>query len=336
MARAVDWNRLRGLRATFLDGVAGGSDYWSDEALLADYDATFGARIRWKWDFVLEELVGRGWTPPAGDVVDWACGAAAASRSFAAAFSAPRAGLVSRVRLVDRSPLATGFAMARLREEHPDLEVASERECGEPAGTLLVSHVLTELSPSARREPIERARRADAVLWVEPGTPAASRALLEVREALRGELHLIAPCTHSGACGLSAPHRERDWCHQFAPPPREAFASAHWARVGRELAIDLRSLPVSFLVLDRRPPAPQLASATRLVGRPRAQKGRALLLGCDASGVRERIVRKRAAPELHRACSRDEVPSLGRWCVDGDDVTSIEPVSAPEARRRRS
>ena len=59
----VDWKALERLRAAFLDGTAGAQDYWRTESDLESYDQTFGQRIRWKWDYVLNELKRRGWSP---------------------------------------------------------------------------------------------------------------------------------------------------------------------------------------------------------------------------------------------------------------------------------
>src|SRR5207244_1564733 len=98
-----------------------------------------------------------------------------------------------------------------------------------------------------------------------------SRRLIAIREELLGPFHVVAPCPHQGRCGLLAPGNERHWCHHFAEPPAEAFQSADWRRFSTELGIDLRSLPVSFLVLDRAMPKP--SPGARQVGRSRRYKG---------------------------------------------------------------
>lgn len=325
-AHSIDWERLRRLRALFLDGATERADYWADSALLADYDSTFGARIRWKWDFVLGELARLGWRAPDGLVLDWGSGTGVASRALFAAGAVAPSG--ARVRLWDRSPAAMRFAAARVAAERPGVPVDHGEPPREPIGTLLVSHVVTELAADALGALVELARRACAVVWVEPGTPRASRALIGVREALHGALAPVAPCTHAERCPLAAAgERSHDWCHQFADPPPEVFTSAHWARFSRELSIDLRSLPVSFLVLDRRPPAPLPPDATRLIGRPRVLKGHALATGCDRGGVHERRISKRAAPRVFRAADREELPSLARWVMDGDALVDVSKLA---------
>ncbi len=327
-ASPIDWDRLRRLRAVFLDGGAERTDYWADSGLLDDYDRTFGARIRWKWEFVLGELASLGWRAPEGVVVDWGCGSGVASRAlFAANALAPAD---AELRTWDRSPAAMRFTAARVAAEHPALRVAHGEPPRGPIGTLLVSHVITELTTDALGALVELARRASAVLWVEPGTPHASRVLLRAREALRESHAPVAPCPHGERCPLvggGGGTNPADWCHQFAEPPPAVFTSAHWARFSRELSIDLRSLPVSFLVLDRRPRSPLPSDATRLIGRPRVLKGHALVTGCGRGGIRERRIAKRVAPRLFRAADREELPGLASWVIDGDALVDVIPLA---------
>ncbi|MBI5364793.1 MAG: hypothetical protein HZA53_16575, partial [Planctomycetes bacterium] len=126
-------------------------------------------------------------------------------------------------------------------------------------------------------------------VWLEPGAHAASRALSGVRDVLIDAFDVLAPCTHQAACPLLAPEHGKDWCHAFARPPREVFTDSSWARFGQHLGIDLRSVPYAFLVLRRK----DVASATapgadldRFLGRPRIEKGRALVDACGKDGLR--------------------------------------------------
>jgi len=136
----------------------------------------------------------------------------------------------------------------------------------------------------------------------------------------------VAPCTHQAPCGMLAPDRERHWCHHFVASPPEAFTDGRWARWAKEMGIDLRSLPLSYLVLDRRPPAPLPPGAVRFIGRPRVQKGWALLCGCDQAGVHERRLLKRTFPQEFRDARRDCLDSLQTWECDGNRITRIEPL----------
>ena len=73
-----------------------------------------------------------------------------------------------------------------------------------------------------------------------------------------------------------------------------------WAKFANMLGINLRDLPLSFLVLDKRPAPALPACAGRVIGHPRLYKAHALLLGCDASGVSDRRLMKRNHPEEFR------------------------------------
>jgi hypothetical protein len=302
----VDWKALARLRTAFLDGSAGTQDYWRNENDLESYDQTFGQRIRWKWDYVLNELKQRGWSPPAtaGEVIDWGCGSGVATRSFLDHF-----GVDSSVTFLfwDRSSLAMQYAARKAREAFPDIKVWLERPPEQMSGTLLISHALTELADTQLNELLGLAAHATVVIWVEPGTYDASRKLIAVRERLRSGFQLVSPCTHQAACGMLTPENERHWCHHFAPSPPEVFMDGHWARFAKIAGVDLRSLPLSFLVLDKRP-VPQ-PDGMRVIGRPRVYKAHALLLGCESSGVRDYRQTKREQPDQFRRLKKGKIPT---------------------------
>ena len=299
----VDWKALKRLRAAFLDGTAGTQDYWRSDRDLESYDLTFGQRIRWKWDYVLNELTGRGWLPPPGDVVDWGCGSGIATRAFLEHFTFDTP---PRLIFWDRSPLAVRYAARMAREAMLSVDVWLDKPPEHAFGTLLLSHVLTELSADQIDELIPLAAHATTVIWVEPGTHETSRRLIAVRERLRGIFQIVSPCTHQAACGMLTPENERHWCHHFAPSPPGVFMDGNWARFAKLAGVDLRTLPLSFLVLDKRPQESG-ANVMRVIGRPRVYKAHALLLGCDSRGVREYQVTKRLEPEAFRRLKKGEI-----------------------------
>jgi SAM-dependent methyltransferase len=327
---AIDWTALGRLRNDFLSGSAGGRDYWHSESDLASYDATFAQRIGWKWDYVLAELARHGWSPPMGELLDWGCGSGIAGRAFLDHFGAQA---VTALRVWDRSAAAIAFAARRARGKYPGLDVntGSREDDGEhgvthPTFNLLLSHVLTELTPDQTEALLDLAVRAQCILWVEPGTHAVSRRLIAIRERLRECFNVIAPCTHSAPCGMLAPGNERHWCHHFAVPPREIFTDGNWSRFARLTGIDLRDLPLSFLVLDRRSAPPLPAGAGRVIGHPRLYKAHALLLGCDATGVRERKLQQRTLPAEFRALKKSAGEVLGVWDWAGKEILATKPL----------
>lgn len=329
----VDWEALRRLRARFLDfdrgddnaGIAGApidrADYWESFAAMGSYDFTFGERIGWKWDTILAELKTRGWTPPAGTVLDWGCGTGVAGRRVIAAW--PEA--AGRLALWDRSGPALQFAAKRARQEFPRLDISLTAAETVP-DLLVVSHVLNELSQGALEGLIGAMEKAQAVLWVEPGTFAASRKLIAARERLLGKFRVIVPCTHAEKCGMLAAGNEKHWCHHFARIPGYVHVDSGWGRFSRELEIDISTLPYSYLVLDRRAAAIDPGhESSRVIGVPRHYKGFAKILSCQADGVRELTLQKRDAPELFKALRKDP-GSLYRWDRDGDKIHGGERV----------
>jgi ribosomal protein RSM22 (predicted rRNA methylase) len=171
------------------------------------------------------------------------------------------------------------------------------------------------------------AREAGEVIWVEAGMHADSRRLIEVRERLLGNFVAVAPCTHQAQCGMLAKDNAPHWCHHFATPPSAIFQDARWADFSRELGIDLRSLPYSFLVLARPSlAAPMPAGFSRVIGEPRESKGFARILSCQADGVADLMVQKRDAPDLFRAIRKGTLAPVYRWeMADGRIVAASEP-----------
>ncbi|HEY9250807.1 MAG TPA: small ribosomal subunit Rsm22 family protein, partial [Rariglobus sp.] len=188
----LDWTALDRLREGFLNGGAADGPYWRSASDLANYDLTYGERIGWKWDAVLRELAARSWRPPASarTLLDWGCGSGIAGRRVAAAFGPEN---FDGLRVGDHSPLAREFAARRAREAFPSLAVTEADDAGGPVGLLVISHVLNELPPGALQALLDLVARADAVLWVEPGTHAVSRRLVELRHTLTPAFDVIAP-----------------------------------------------------------------------------------------------------------------------------------------------
>lgn len=331
----LDWPALDRLRDVFLQRTPAGGVYWNSLEDVANYDFTYAQRIGWKWDAVLRELKQRGWSPPPGALWDWGCGSGIASRRVFEWFGCES---FQQLRLWDHSSLATQFASERAQQLFPDLDVqalsGAELDAKFP-GTLVISHVLNELDEAggaALRRVIDR---AGAVLWVEPGTFVDSRTLIAMREALRDEFHIIAPCTHRSACGLLAAENERHWCHHFAAPPAGIMADSSWVRFAQRAGIDLRSLPYSFLILERRglrEPVPGLLPGdwSRVLGDPRIYKGFARVLSCQADGVRELELQKRDAPALYKEMKSKEQEPYYRWTTQDRRIVTVEAMSEPQ------
>jgi len=320
----LDWKALDRLRDQFLRGGTAAGPYWQSSTELAHYDLTYGERIGWKWDAVLRELRIRGWKPNTRQILDWGCGSGSAGRRVLAAFGADH---FDELLVWDHSPLATDFAIEAAEQAFPRVRVSAVTPgflaSDAPIGLLVVSHVLNELPTEALAELRQLILRSTAVLWVEPGTHELARGLQTIRDELRAEFHVVAPCTHQNRCGLLAEGRERDWCHFFAPPPSEIFANPDWVKFGQRAGIDLRSLPYCFLALDRHStqPAPGLS---RVIGRPEHFKPYARVLNCDATGLDELTLPKRADPALYKQLDRTREPLVYRWRREGNSILGVE------------
>jgi hypothetical protein len=341
----LDWHVLDRLRERFLQGPAASGPYWESAEDLANYDFTYGERIGWKWDHVLRELRLRGWSPTRTRgggrdkiaVLDWACGSGIAARRVVSFFGAEN---FESLTVWDHSPLACDFAAEAARHAFPSLPV-SEATPGllaseTPVGLLLISHALNELTPEALASLRALLRRADAILWVEPGTHEVSRKLGTFRDELRYAFRVVAPCTHELGCPMFAPGNERHWCHFFAPPPAEIYADSNWVKFGQRAGIDLRSLPYAFIALERTRPetanSPMIDPAvSRVIGRVEHFKPYARLLNCDAQGLLELELPKRADPTLFKQLERTKAPLVYRWQRDGDKITGGEPFAAAAA-----
>jgi hypothetical protein len=326
----LDWSALDRLREKFLRGTAADGPYWESPADLVSYDFTYAERIGWKWDQVLRELRLRGWHPTSRAILDWGCGSGIAARRVISFFGAES---FDTLAVWDHSPLACDFAAEAVQRAFPKLRVDHTTPgflaSTEPLGLLLLSHVITELTAEQLTTLSSLIARADAVLWVEPGTHDASRKLGALRETLRTNFRLVAPCTHASACPMFAPENARHWCHHFAPPPPEIFGDSNWVKFGQRAGIDLRSLPYCFLALDRRAPATIPDGLSRVIGRPEHFKPYARLLNCDITGLAELELPKRADPALLKQLERTKAPLLYRWRHDGAKITAGEPFPAP-------
>jgi hypothetical protein len=325
-----EWQLLLALRERFLDPRGPGGrtgDYWTDERLCELYDATYGRRIAWKWRAVWGELRLRGRLPLARTVLDWGCGSGIAAREHAAV-AGPRDGPPRRYHLFDRSTAAAEFAAHGLRREQPGAQVETRLPApDEPLDLLLASHVLGELDGAGREELLGWARRARAIVWVEPGERTVSRALMELRDRLLEGRVVLGPCTHSESCGLGRAGRERDWCHSFAAPAPEVFTRADWREFSRRLGIDLRSVPYAYFALATRgaaEPAVDEPGAIRILGRPRLEKGHAKIDACDASGVRVlRVLERDAKAFVKDLAEPAKLARTFRATVEGDRVRTI-------------
>lgn len=295
----MDWQRLNHLRKVFLaaQGQKGVPDYWSDPELLAAYDQTLAQRILWKWQAVWQDLGSRGWSPgfEIKTIGDWGCGTGIATRSFlnSSFFSLLKSS--PEFFLMDRSKIATGFAAKAVADQLSDAKVTVSTHSMPAVDLLLVSHVSNELDTDSRAALIRALKLAQMVVIVEPGTTEASRFLVELREILQKQFRIVAPCFNQAACPL-AKNAKGDWCHQFAKAPAEVFHDAFWSEFSRTLKVDLKSVPLSYLIATRQVLASNEDFAVVKIGASRRLKHGEEVLVCSAEGTLKKMDLKRLNP----------------------------------------
>lgn len=307
----LNWQILESLRANYLNPTPTGvADYWKDTNHLRHYDFTFAQRIGWKWRAVLTELFARYPALQLASVprvLDFACGTGIAAREWLR--MQPQATV--EIGLIDRSTLATQFARQQITTEYPNAKsmIWDAKFQTKSWDVCLVSHVTNEMGKRGTSSLVDLVQRSKLAILVEPGTPAAAESLRFVREAVLATHIPLAPCTHAAMCGMAATERANDWCHNFAKPPREIFHDAGWTEFGKRMGIDLRSLPVSYVVLADQAWAEAMqlnnVDQARVMGRARIYKGYAKALVCNSDGIAEKMLQKRDDPQLYKELDKD-------------------------------
>jgi len=327
---SADWDRLRRLRAEFLEAESrfeplATEDYFRSRRDLEIYDATFARRIEWKWAAALLEVERRAPDFAPTSMADWGCGTGAATR---AVLTSPLGASIRSVRLSDRSTRAMEYARKTLFAEFEGRDIQiGEPTSAAPVDLLVTSHVIDELDAAGEARLRELTRHAGAALFVESGSRASSTRLGQMREALLADFEPVAPCTHAAACGALA--ASEFWCHFFARAPAEAFTEAFWRTFADEMSIDLRSLPYSFLALRRRTdrPVERRSNEVRILGRPRTLKGRALVDVCSQDGVATRSILERLDRKLFKSLSQTTgEPRVWRVEIEEQRITSVEAL----------
>ena len=316
------WSRLERLRAVFLAREAStgpAAAYWKDFGDLAAYDSTFARRIAVKWDAVLDSIEGDLKSLGLKTWFDWGCGSAVASERLF------ERGLLEKSFLWDHSALARDYAAQKLLKMGVAAVEALDRDRVSYAGSgVLLSHVLNEMSMGDMGRLLDRLGSAEAFVWVEAGSKVTSRKLSECRNILLKKdwgLKLWAPCPHSDKCGMiSQEEREGDWCHFFADAPTEFHQSGFWREFSRKVGVDLRSLPLSVLVMAKKDRPHKIdAEAHRIVGTPRVYKGYLKLQSCHGrEGVQEYILPQRVDKKLFKKLSDPPAMALAQFELDDE------------------
>jgi ribosomal protein RSM22 (predicted rRNA methylase) len=152
----------------------------------------------------------------------------------------------------------------RLSAMHYDLGDAGTKLADAPTADLVVaSYMITELDDGARAALTDLmwANTRDTLLAVEPGTPAGTRHILDLRRRLIAQgAHVASPCPHDTECPLAAP----DWCHFTQRLPR---SRAHKQLKAADLPYEDEKF--IYVALSRTPPQQRRA---RVLTQPQTTK----------------------------------------------------------------
>ena len=186
--------------------------------------------------------------------------------------------------LTDLRSEALAFAHRALQQAGVEARVERlrlpELPEGRP-GLVLLGHTLNELEPKEQERLLarlkERLAPEGAIVILEPALMGPTRRLMELRELfLAAPWSIPAPCPCPGPCPMLA--LPKQWCVAelpWAPPP-------WFSALDRAAGLERRHLAFAYLVVRRDAPDP--TPRARIVGVPKAQKGKVERWVCTPAG----------------------------------------------------
>ena len=158
------------------------------------------------------------------------------------------------------------------------------------ANVVVCSYVLGELADVAASAARLWACTTDTIAFVEPGTPAGYRRVLEARAAvIEAGGFTVAPCPHDLPCPLPGD----DWCHFAIRLPRSKL---HRRAKGVELGYEDEKF--SYAVLSREPVA---KAPARIIRQPQVRSGHVRLVTCEPDRIQARTVSRKQGPVYKKA-----------------------------------
>jgi ribosomal protein RSM22 (predicted rRNA methylase) len=157
-----------------------------------------------------------------------------------------------------------------------------------PADLVVASYVLGEL-----RDPVVGRlweQTADTIAFVEPGTPAGYRRILDARAVvIAAGGFTIAPCPHDLPCPLP----DDDWCHFAIRLPRSKLH-----RRAKAVELGFEDEKYSYAVLSRTPVS---KAAARIIRQPQVRSGHVHLVTSEPDGIHQRTVSRKQGDRFKQA-----------------------------------
>ena len=189
--------------------------------------------------------------------------------------------------------LDLGRGSTRLRDmDYHHHEAGTALAGAEAADLVVASYLIGEMDDAARASLAARmwVKTRDALLVVEPGTPAGTARIIALRQQLIGlGAHVAAPCPHDSPCPLQPP----DWCHFTQRLQR---SQAHKQIKGAELPFEDEKF--SYVALTR---APVTSRPARVLAQPIVSKVEVTAKLCTSEGLEMARVPRRVKADYARA-----------------------------------
>lgn len=240
---------------------------------------------------VLAELQGRCPRLNPGSLLELGAGPApglwAASEVFAGLSRATHVEIDGALADLGRRLLAATPVAARVESSWRGDDLTSGGDAIQGAGAhdlVLLGYVLGELPEADCSKVVDEAWGVsrEALVIVEPGTPAGAARVLAARARLIEQgAAVAAPCPHDEACPLPA----GDWCHFGARLNRSRAQ-----RLLKGGALPYEDEKYAYVAVTRTPGIPCVA---RVLRRPVFEPRRVSLRLCAAAGLREVTVTRR-------------------------------------------
>jgi ribosomal protein RSM22 (predicted rRNA methylase) len=267
-------------------------DYLADPASLSAYGLFFFPQSYARTQFVLQEIISRGWNPTQPlSILDLGSGAGAG------AFSAASLTDSARITAVDRSPAAISM-MKRIASDCSDLWPNLEFEFqihdlwrwikvqDRKWDLILASFSLNESGFSFEQTtPILANALTDhgMIVVIEPALRSTSEKLEAWRDQIAQlqDLHIWGPCLHSTFCPLLK--EGKFWCHEV----RAWKSPVSLTFLNRHLHHQIHVLKFSFLAFGKEAPRPAGSFSFRLISPVSKQKRKLVFTGCTSEGTKK-------------------------------------------------
>jgi ribosomal protein RSM22 (predicted rRNA methylase) len=241
--------------------------------------------------YVLHELVKRGFNDSLETLLDVGAGPGTALWAAASLFPSLKIGILLEW---DEGFIALGKRLAKALPRPIEIEYQKRdirKEWDAAAHDLVIaSYSLGELEEKERLAVLDTLwlKTKKTLVIIEPGTPRGFSHLLTMRKHLLEQgAHLAAPCPSSGAC----PVEGKEWCHFYARLDR---SSLHRKVKGGTLNYEDEKF--SYLVFTKEPINPCEA---RVVRHPFKGSGFVKLKICHQSQIKEMTITRKEKEYFH-------------------------------------